>query len=263
MSAVPSVSVDLGLLVIAKNESMVIDEFICHYRWQGVQHFYVIDNGSNDGMAAKLLPHVRAGYLSYFCLPERYQQNQHYNKVFRERAQRECKWLLVVDVDEYVYDRREGSDIRSYLSSLDSSKVGRVAMVWKMFGSSGHATQPPSGIRANFLWRSVPLELELGVNSKCILKCALCNQIDMHNTVTTGDTIMAPPELALNHYAIMSREYFGKVKMTRGDVAAGKYETVRDWSYFDRYDHKEVFDDELANLLRANEGLCDVRQRQL
>jgi hypothetical protein len=39
----------LGMLCIIKNEEMIIKEWIKHYIWQGVQHFYIIDNESTDG----------------------------------------------------------------------------------------------------------------------------------------------------------------------------------------------------------------------
>ena len=65
----------------------------------------------------------------------------------------------------------------------------------------------------------------------------------------TKHAIYAPDEIALNHYAIMSKEYFKKVKMTRGDVATNQWNTIRDWNYFADYDNNEVEDNELVNLL--------------
>ena len=65
----------------------------------------------------------------------------------------------------------------------------------------------------------------------------------------TTPTVDNPQQLSLNHYAIMSREYFSKVKMTRGDADNQKVDNIRDWNYFDRYDHKEVEDEELKQLL--------------
>jgi hypothetical protein len=49
----------------------------------------------------------------------------------------------------------------------------------------------------------------------------------------------------------MSEEYFKEVKMSRGDVNTDKFETIRDMSYFERYDKNgsEVKDEELKNLV--------------
>ena len=42
--------------------------------------------------------------------------------------------------------------------------------------------------------------------------------------------------LQLNHYAIQSKEYFEKIKMTRGDVNRERSDFARNWHYFDSYD---------------------------
>lgn len=55
----------VGLLAIIKNEGMVIQEWIEHYIWQGVSHFYIIDNGSTDNTHKVLLPYIQKGIMSY------------------------------------------------------------------------------------------------------------------------------------------------------------------------------------------------------
>jgi hypothetical protein len=49
-----------------------------------------------------------------------------------------------------------------------------------------------------------------------------------------------------------SREYFAKVKMTRGDVIKALNDDVRDWAYFEKYDSPctEV-DERLASRINA------------
>jgi hypothetical protein len=37
-----------------KNESMIIEEWLMHYISEGVEHFYLIDNGSNDDYESKI-----------------------------------------------------------------------------------------------------------------------------------------------------------------------------------------------------------------
>ena len=38
----------LTLMAIFKNETFNLKIWLDHYIWQGVQHFYLIDNGSTD-----------------------------------------------------------------------------------------------------------------------------------------------------------------------------------------------------------------------
>jgi len=82
----------------------------------------------------------------------------------------------------------------------------------------------------------------------------------LQSTATLGRNIAMPADgdeesldecpLHLNHYAIQSREFFGNVKMTRGDVSSVSLASHRDWDYFDTYDHREVVDEELKDMCR-------------
>lgn len=230
----------LALMMIVKNEAMVIEEFFKHYLWQGVEHFYVIDNGSTDSTKDIISKYP----TTYYFLDKKYQQVKHYNHVYSE-IRNECKWLIVCDCDEYIYNRKKGETIIDYLDTLDYNKNSNVELNWKMFGSSGHDKQPDN-IRESFIHRRIQLD----VYTKQILNTSLTVFIDVHNSRYTRKlTISNPQQLALNHYAIMSREYFSKVKMTRGDVNNQKAENVRDWTYFDKYDHKEIKDTELKELV--------------
>ena len=44
----------LSVLAMFKNESMIIQEWIKHYIEEGVEHFYLIDNGSTDDYYEKI-----------------------------------------------------------------------------------------------------------------------------------------------------------------------------------------------------------------
>jgi len=232
----------LCLLVICKNESMVIDEFIEHYLWQGVEHIYLIDNGSTDNTKELVQKYKQ---VSYYYLPEQHLQTDHYNKIFN-KIKNNTKWLIVADVDEYIYNRKKGSTIKDYVKTLDYNKIAAVHINWKMFGSSGLKKQPKN-IRKSFTLSRIKLD----DNVKSILNTSLTKSLNVHtHNYISGDIIDNPKdEIALNHYAIMSEEYFRSVKMTRGDVNMKNFNNFRDMDYFNRYDHKEISDTELMNLL--------------
>ena len=46
----------LGVAAIIKNEKPYLKEWLEYHRLQGVEHFYLCDNGSTDGTAAYLEP---------------------------------------------------------------------------------------------------------------------------------------------------------------------------------------------------------------
>ena len=48
----------LSVLAIFKNETMNLKMWIDHYLWQGVEHFYLIDNGSTDKPLAILKEYI-------------------------------------------------------------------------------------------------------------------------------------------------------------------------------------------------------------
>jgi hypothetical protein len=225
----------LATLSIAKNESMVIDEFVRHYEAEGVQHMYIIDNGSTDSMASVLKPYIDKGFVTYFYFDKQYAQVEHYNTVYNEVARWESEWLAVVDVDEYLYSPKR--QLLDYVRTIDPTS--NVYVKWSMFNSSGFDRQP-SNIRASFVNRSPTLH----VNGKSIVNTEITHKLDMHMSPPIKDA--DPTQIHLNHYATMSWEYFSTVKMTRGD--ASTLENVRDRAYFESYDatNQGVVDEELA-----------------
>jgi len=44
----------LSVLAMFKNEGMIIEEWFKHYLDEGVEHFYLIDNGSTDDYESKI-----------------------------------------------------------------------------------------------------------------------------------------------------------------------------------------------------------------
>ena len=225
----------LGLLCIAKNESMVLREFVEHYRAQGVGHIYVIDNGSTDGMAGTVADAVREGFVSVHRREKRHAQAEHYNELYAAFCRDECEWLLVVDVDEYAY----GADrpLADVLAAADD--VDYAHLPWRMFGGNGHDRQPAVGVRRGFTTRR-PRD-EPAPHGKAVFRTAAVSSLSIHDhAVAAGARVVrwegdaAPAHL--NHYAIMSRQYFEQVKMARGAADNAASENVRDWAYYEQYD---------------------------
>jgi hypothetical protein len=234
----------LCILVIIKNEAMVIDEWINHYIWQGVDHFYIIDNGSTDNIKDILNTYIDNGIVSYFYRDEKHKQKEHYNEIYNKYIRNNWDWVIVCDVDEYFY-YRGNKNIKDYVNTLNQFEISHFVSRWKMFGSHGHNNQPQS-IRKSFLTRRNKTEILVKTVINTLLTDKLC--IHQHNYIG-GHGIECPKQLALNHYAIMSKEYFEKIKMTRGDAHDSSHDNTRDWKYFDKYDHKEVYDTELHDLV--------------
>ena len=60
----------LSVLAQFKNETMNLKVWIEHYLWQGVEHFYLIDNGSTDNPLSILQEYINRGIVSYYYKPK-------------------------------------------------------------------------------------------------------------------------------------------------------------------------------------------------
>ena len=127
---------------IFKNEKLIMKEWLEHYIREGVDHFVLVDNGSDDDYMQVLEPFIAQGIVTLFADTAVYAQVKFYNRYVRKIG-RSFEWILIVDFDEFVYARKNHSSIKSYLSRLDQ-KVGQVLIPWKIFGSSAHIQQPAS-----------------------------------------------------------------------------------------------------------------------
>jgi len=249
---------DLVVVAIGKDERCAAREWALHHIKQGVQYFYIIDNGSSikdDDWAQDL----RGLPVTVRRDTSRHQQTNLYNMHFLETVRFSAKFVMVIDFDEFVYARKEET-ITSILKKLPHN-VGVLSLRWKMFGSNWHITQPSSIIHG-FTRR-----MAMGANPrfdsiKSITRTSMLHRFEVHTHVTASCEIhLHPPHsteeslktasLQLNHYAIQSREFFNAVKKTRGDVSDKKSEHVRDQSYFDAYDVNDIIDEELSEITKT------------
>ena len=259
------------LLVLAmfKNESHVLAEWIEHYLSEGATAIHLINNNSTDDFLNPLEDFIRTGVVNLHHDSRQHSQRQIYNEHL-QRLRSQSRWLLVCDLDEFVYAREPGRRISDVLKDQPLD-VSCIHLSWKMFGSSGHQSQPTS-VRSGFLRRASadaphPCKNAQGaIPGKTIARTSRIRSLDVHTcNLTWGRRVLpngAPADrgsfqaiseaeltshpLHLNHYAIQSLELFKAVKMTRGDVNDADYANLRDLNYFQRYDTNDLPDSELA-----------------
>lgn len=240
----------LCLVAIFKNESEIIEEWLNHYINEGVDHFFLIDNDSDDDYEQKL---AKYNNVTLIKDNEKYAQAKLYNKYFLEKV-KSYDWTIVCDLDEFIYARLNYKTISEYLSSVDK-KVSQIAIPWKIFGSNGFNTvdkKEPSSAIQNFTKRlnfdrnggllGIPLENNFRVvHCKCIVRSSSLEKLDIHNhKIRAGfsiqstkipmkhnhkssfarvkEHVLEDSSLHINHYAIRSFDWFTRVKMTRGSA---------------------------------------------
>jgi hypothetical protein len=234
----------LSILAIMKNEAMNLKIWIDHYIWQGVDHFYIIDNNSDDKSIQIIEDLINNGYpITLYKLFEQHKQIEHYRYVYdKEKLQEKTKWLIVADLDEFFYcnNSKISNEIKNY------EDYDFITSKWRMFGSN-NCIEHPKDIRTSLTKRV----LELHPNTKYIFqtKNIYSRSLNIHE-LNDGYTnnIDLSEIFRLNHYPIQSKDFFEKVKMTRG--AADRIDNVRDWNYFDRYNlNTDYEDNDLKNMI--------------
>jgi len=240
----------LSVLSIFKNETMNLKMWLEHYLWQGVEHFYLIDNGSTDNPLSILQEYIEKDIITYFYLPEKYKQPQHYRYVFdKEKLKQKTKWLAVCDLDEFFF----GVDhkLTTKIKSLDCY-YDYILCNWQMFGSNG-LKEHPNDIRKSI----THCDTNLWKETKYIFKTSIIknsSSIWIHNLIdipyiNKSRIRIANKLIRLNHYVIQSLEFFQKIKMTRGAADSEKHKCVRDMNYFKKHDYNDVNDETLKNIL--------------
>jgi hypothetical protein len=233
------------IMALFKNEAMVIREWLEHYKWQGVDHVLLLNNNSTDKWEKEI--EGLQSFVTVLPATKDFAQKEHYNTIGKKWLDENGADIVgIFDIDEFVFGKN-GKTLKEHLVEIfkDDGGPSQVKINWTMFGSSDLTKQPDS-IRKSFLWR----KSELDKHTKAFMRRKDLREYDIHMSDVKGETVIMNDRFQMNHYAIMSREYFEKIKMTRGDsTIRTATKPVRDWDYFRRYDFKEEIDTTLRDLV--------------
>lgn len=249
----------LSIYALFKNEAEIFKEWLEHYLDEGVEHFYLIDNGSDDNFIEVIKPYM--DHITLIKDEERGDQTQ--SKIYNRHILpilEESEWFIGIDLDEFIYTK-DGT-IASNLKNVDKN-IGQILVPWKYFGSSGHIYQPSSVVDSFVYRRKAPYE---GAYTKPICRAVSIKEISVHEVIIKDEFITTDPtfnkidnipiimELTdelldnsifrMNHYMIQSLDWFRRVKMTRG--SSNFSNNHRNEEYFKEWDYNDTLDDELA-----------------
>jgi hypothetical protein len=252
----------LSVLAILKNETMNLNVWLDHYLWQGVEHFFLIDNGSTDNPLKILQPYIDRGIVTYQYHPEKHQQAAHYGRMFdTARIREQTFWLCVCDLDEFFYGTH--ASLHTILREMETT-TDVIYSPWKMFGHE-HLREHPPDIRTAIVHRNPELERQ---HTKYICKTSVVTDSSMvwihylrmphqkEGCIPMSFTKRGPrlciedDRIQLNHYPIQSLQFFQQVKMTRGAADDVAHEHVRDMNFFqNRVTNCVHLDDQLKRLV--------------
>lgn len=276
----------IGLLAIFRNESHAIAEFIEHYLWQGVDHFYLINNASEDDYLTAIEPYrdvislYQEDHVSdteYLCGGGK--QIEAYNRVLPDI---DTDWLILHDLDEFSYARDGYENIKQFIE-IKGHRFDQYLMQLKPFTSGGLVNQPES-IRKGFTQGRIKMK---GVLTKPIVKTDLIDRVYINYCTLNKDAVTVNGDISYssndfssgkpevekvlpyraldigkqfsqhpikcNHYSVQSKDWYFKVKAKRGTATwhGGEYMPAEKW-FKKRWDelHSVITetDTELADL---------------
>lgn len=234
-----------------KNEKMIIEEWVAHYKWQGLDEILLLDNGSTDGGGdlVRNQPHV-----TILDAPGQGNQVRNYNDIGHPWLKANgIDILMIVDLDEFMFSTEKGKTLKDRVVEIFSApdRPSIIDFVWMTFGSNGFVKQPAS-VRKSFTKR-FNKDIEADKATDETVKTIMWLQdihdgaLHIHRQDVKGPVkfVNSPPGIQLNHYMLQSKEYFEKVKMARG--SADRVDNPRDWKYFEEKD-KEVNDNSITDV---------------
>jgi hypothetical protein len=233
----------LSVGAIFRNESHSIDEWIQHYLAHGAEHFYLINDDSTDNSVEIIQPYVDSGIVTLYNAEwGRYlgrQRDMYTHYILPHLNDKECQWLLMVDLDEYMW-----SPLTENLFELleQCHNLGQIQVGDTLFGSNGHIEQPER-IVASFTRRAArPRKCyKYFVNSDykfTHLNVHHATFVDKDDEINNF-IILSDEYFILNHYSCQSRNFWRDVKCTRND---GDNYRVRTMADFDELDVNDVED---------------------
>jgi hypothetical protein len=142
----------LAVCAIFKNEGKHIEEWLDFHLAQGVEHFYLYDNGSTDDGLQRLAPYITRGLVTLIDWPIAWAdgaQLRAYDHCVVQVKDR-VHWLAFIDIDEFLFAR--SGDLLPTLNRYD--QYPGVVVHWACYGSLSHYEEQGAGLLNTYLYRA-------------------------------------------------------------------------------------------------------------
>lgn len=243
---------------LIKNEVRYIGEWISFHKKQGVEHFYLYDNGSDDNTKEMALSYENVTLLD-FPMTSRFKQFFVFNDAL-SRYKLQSDWIAFMDADEFLFCP-DGTKLPERIAKYQGASG--VAVHWVMYGSGGKLEYENAPITTRFTMRAK----EVNKHCKSIIKTkeGLCvgsnphtfrtlsvhgisnkivdermRRMPLEYAVTDDGTV---DKLRINHYHVKSYE---EAKLRWPLRTQFHYENERTWDRFEEsfkaHDTNEIHD---------------------
>jgi len=172
----------IAICAIFKNEAPNLEEWIRFHRLQGVNHFYLYDNLSEDNFQASLQPHLEYTTVIPWTIPfwENAQKLAYVDCI--EQFQAKHRWIAFIDIDEFLFGVKQplAAELQAY-EYIDEVLVKTIC-----YGTSG-LVEVPQGSATQYLVRRAPLWWPRNNQKKCIVNPKRVQAVD-----SVHEMIMVP-----------------------------------------------------------------------
>ncbi len=227
----------LSLVVIVKDESDYIIEWLEYHRMVGVSHFYIYDNDSKDNIQRKLRWYIDNNVVTYINWPGESQQIPAYNDALRN-YKFATKYMGFIDADEFLVPVLNKT-LPEIIDDIfrENVRAGGIGVNWRVYGSSFYEVRTEGLVIERFKYRAKDFDrngFNYYIKTICNPRLALEFRNNSHNVVylenyycisENGSVIPWAffydgmcSKLRLNHYSIKSKEeYFQRMKKGKAD----------------------------------------------
>lgn len=208
----------IGILTFFKNERSIIYEWIIHYKKWGIEHIWMIDNGSEDDY--NIDEFINEGFVTVYKEP-RIGQQASYDK-YLPHIKKYVKWLGVFDMDEFLYSK-VNYNLKNVISNIDQS-IEIISILAKLFLPA--TFESTNSVIENNIIRK---RNDSDNYPKCLFNLDLLNKVNIHGFKVNKKLQLTPYNkiLCINHYRYTSFEYLYGIKEGRGGGChKSKYKTT-------------------------------------
>lgn len=219
-SQVQAYTYNVSVCAIFQNEERFLKEWIEYHKMQGVEHFYLYNNNSQDNSLTVLFPYIGSGEVEVIDWPDLWPdiqfpfgcQAKAYNHCLK-KCKNETRWLALIDTDEFIVTK----DFKSIKKVLNENyNASAVHAWWRCYGTSNVPKIQRLMLREltrcaradhphNKFYKSI-------VRPELVKTCRNPHFCDMLSNAPSKD---ASEHMWINHYWTRDEEFFTTEKIAR------------------------------------------------
>lgn len=256
----------LAIAAIFRDEARYLKEWIEFHRKVGVEHFYLLNNLSQDAFLSVLEPYIQKGLVELFNWPFEHENLIQWNKIqvlgyqhILQKALGKTQWLAFLDVDEFLFPVQTAC-LKQFLKNY-SECVG-IGVNWQVFGSSGVTQLRRDDLLIERLTFKLPKTHPMHLHIKSIVRpeyVSACinphfmlyanNKMHVNSDKVAFDGAFSPyvqiNQVRINHYVLRDECFYQNIKLPRRKKWFPETTEFENWYY------NQVQDETILRCFRA------------